>query len=296
MPPQFMKCTGIPENSPLLFFIKVPTTLMKTTAFFLRVLVSFTAAVSLPLHGQSPSAALPAADPAKVAATEKDMNLPATSATRSRGARSFSPGGGDVPVRKAVKLEGGYRLRGFTARGGLPPALLDYQPGTVSNLGSITSGHTPAEKHATSKAIAAAADLEKVSATVDDNSHSRLNDIQFKLDTADFADQDKALADISVIIELMKRHPSATLLIRGHTCDLGDDRYNLVLSGLRANKVHAWLVVNGVPENRLDRIAYGEQLPAQKIEPSAADAVNEVARRANRRVFFQLLIPVAKSS
>lgn len=263
-------------------------------------LLSVSLAAFLPLSGQDSSRTLPAADMGQILSTEKDLNLPPPP-NRARGL----PRGGTAPKqpspvreRKEETLEGGYRMRGFrsSSRGGLPPALQGYVPETTQDLGPLAQGATSTEKQASSQAIANAANLVPVKPTVDASSQSRFNDIQFEIDTADFADTDKALAELAVIAAIMGRHPEARLLIRGHTCDLGDERYNLVLSCMRANKVWAWLVANNIHASRLDALGYGEQLPAQPLLLTGSAEHQDLARRANRRVFFQLQMPARTSS
>jgi outer membrane protein OmpA-like peptidoglycan-associated protein len=66
---------------------------------------------------------------------------------------------------------------------------------------------------------------------------------------------------------------SGTLVISGHTCDIGDPAYNLDLSRRRAAAVAAALAAAGVPQSRLD--VRGEGAAA----PSGSEA-----RRDSRRV------------
>jgi outer membrane protein OmpA-like peptidoglycan-associated protein len=255
-----------------------------------------TISTQLVVTGQQSATTLPLPDPAKLTRTETDLNLspPAPVATTGGLTRGLTRGAPSAPPRSAETLAGGFRLCGFAVRGdvrgGLPPPLVDYKPDTTADMGRLTSDENGRTKEGVAQAIAAAASLEKVTLVVDANSQSKLDDIQFNLDSADFTDRDKALGDLAVIVALMQKHPEAKLLIRGHTCDLGDDRYNLVLSCLRANKVHAWLTANGVAADRLDPVGYGEQFPARLIDPEASEAMKEGNRRANRRVFFQLQI------
>jgi outer membrane protein OmpA-like peptidoglycan-associated protein len=255
-----------------------------------------TISTQLVVTGQQPATTLPLPDPVKLARNETNLNLPSPLPRTLTGGltRGLTRGVPSAPPRSAETLTGGFRLRGFSvrgdARGGLPPPLVVYKPDITADMGRLTSDENGHTKKGAAQAIAAAASLEKVTVVVDANSQSKLDDIQFNLDSADFADRDKALGDLAVIVALMHKYPEARLLIRGHTCDLGDDRYNLVLSCLRANKVHAWLTANGIAPDRLDPVGYGEQLPARLIDPEASEAMKEGDRRANRRVFFQLQI------
>ena len=74
--------------------------------------------------------------------------------------------------------------------------------------------------------------------------------------------------------------------LAGHTCDLGDDNYNLDLSQRRAVAVKAFLVDHGVAENRLVTTGFGEMSP---LVPNQS----EETRHKNRRVDLGALAPAA---
>jgi outer membrane protein OmpA-like peptidoglycan-associated protein len=74
--------------------------------------------------------------------------------------------------------------------------------------------------------------------------------------------------------------------LAGHTCDLGDDAYNMQLSRKRADTVKAYLIEKGVSEDRLITTGYGETVPMVPNE-------TEISREKNRRVDLGALAPVA---
>ena len=73
---------------------------------------------------------------------------------------------------------------------------------------------------------------------------------------------------------------NVTLIIAGHTCDLGSDEYNMRLSEKRARAVKEYLEQRDlIPADRLIIRAYGKTRP---IAPNE----DEIGRRLNRRVEF----------
>lgn len=78
--------------------------------------------------------------------------------------------------------------------------------------------------------------------------------------------------------------------LEGHSDSSGSDAANLAASRERAEAVRDWLVDQGVAEERITLIAFGEQNPAR---PNALPdgAPDEAGRAANRRV--EIHAPVA---
>ncbi|HEX5794003.1 MAG TPA: OmpA family protein [Rheinheimera sp.] len=72
-------------------------------------------------------------------------------------------------------------------------------------------------------------------------------------------------------------YPERSAQIEGHTDDVGSDAANMLLSQRRADRVKAFLLAQGVAENRLDASGKGEAVPL---------AANTTAdgRQLNRRV------------
>lgn len=65
------------------------------------------------------------------------------------------------------------------------------------------------------------------------------------------------------IVAVMKREPTWTLKVEGHTDNVGGDTKNLDLSTRRAAAVKAALVARGVPAARLDTGGYGASVPKE---------------------------------
>jgi len=124
--------------------------------------------------------------------------------------------------------------------------------------------------------VAGQPNLSNVSISVDSSSGVAFENILFKIDSTELAD-DASLAQIKAIATAMKNLPSERFLIEGHTCDLGSDEHNKTLSEIRAEAVCKSLVQLGVEMGQLFPLGFGETNP--KL-PNA----DENARCKNRRV------------
>ena len=79
----------------------------------------------------------------------------------------------------------------------------------------------------------------------------------------------------------LNNYPKSDVIIKGHTDNLGDERYNLTLSEERADSVRAFLVAEGVASPRITAIGFGESMPM------ATNASPE-GRQQNRRVEIEI--------
>lgn len=93
-----------------------------------------------------------------------------------------------------------------------------------------------------------------------------------------------ALVELNNLIKLMNEHPAIRMEISGHTCDIGDEAYNLKLSERRAKAVQKYLVEKGISAERVTVSYFGESRP---IVPNTS----EENRGKNRRVEFKILKP-----
>jgi OmpA-OmpF porin, OOP family len=83
------------------------------------------------------------------------------------------------------------------------------------------------------------------------------------------------------LAEILKLNTTAQLVVEGHTDDVGDDTYNLILSRNRADAVRTYLIEKGILPNRILTYGFGETRPI-------ADNSSETGRQKNRRVELTL--------
>lgn len=85
---------------------------------------------------------------------------------------------------------------------------------------------------------------------------------------------------IRQIAELWREHPEwQQLRVEGHTCDLGDEEDNRVLSQRRAEQVRRVLLRRGLASQRVQAVGVGSAHPL-------VDEPTDAARQRNRRVEF----------
>ena len=103
--------------------------------------------------------------------------------------------------------------------------------------------------------------------------------VYFALNSADL--DNTALGVLDRKIAHMKKYPSATLSIIGHTCDLGSGTVNDELSHNRAAAARYYMISKGIKPSRIEIISMGKHYPTY---PNST----EESRRLNRRVDFIL--------
>lgn len=86
------------------------------------------------------------------------------------------------------------------------------------------------------------------------------------------------------LLTYMQTHPTAEILLAGHTDNQGDFDANVKLSQERVDVVKAYLVSNGVAAKRITARGYGPTRPI-------ANNNREISRQQNRRVEMTVLKP-----
>ncbi len=102
-----------------------------------------------------------------------------------------------------------------------------------------------------------------------------LSGVNFDLDSDVVREDAKEI--LKSDIKILRENPQIRVEVQGHTCDLGAAEYNRNLSDRRAKSIKAYLVSQGVEENRLEARGYGEDRPRFPND-------GEENRKKNRRV------------
>jgi peptidoglycan-associated lipoprotein len=116
------------------------------------------------------------------------------------------------------------------------------------------------------------------SKSIDDlNRDSPLQPAFFEYDSAELSPDAQKVLDANAGI--LKRFPTWTISIEGHTDERGTAEYNLALGERRATAARTYLVSLGIAADRLRTVSYGKEFP---FEP----AHDEGAWSKNRRAHF----------
>ncbi len=116
--------------------------------------------------------------------------------------------------------------------------------------------------------------------TVAENVTLVLNNIFFDFDQTTL--KPESFPELNRIVSLMKEKTGMEIEIAGHADATGPEPYNLKLSEKRARSVVKYLITEGVAENRISVLFYGEAKP---IAPNSTVQ----GRQRNRRVEFKIL-------
>jgi outer membrane protein OmpA-like peptidoglycan-associated protein len=107
----------------------------------------------------------------------------------------------------------------------------------------------------------------------------RLNNLFF--DTGESTLRPESLPELNRVVQLLKKYPTMTIEVRGHTDDVGSAESNKKLSLDRATAVRSYLQEKGIAAARMTAKGFGS------TKPVVANTSDE-ARQQNRRVEFTI--------
>lgn len=105
--------------------------------------------------------------------------------------------------------------------------------------------------------------------------------VNFELGKAVINPDEKIEANIKFLVEFLEKYPERGLVIKGHTCDLGNYQKNKILSKQRAEAMKKILVDKGCDGSRVETIGMG---PDEPLVPNTC----EENRKMNRRIEIQI--------
>ena len=108
---------------------------------------------------------------------------------------------------------------------------------------------------------------------LDQHQRATLEDrISFAYDQSDLSSA--AREKLSAKAEILRQMADLSLRIEGHADERGSDEYNLALSNRRAVSAMRYLMSQGISQNRLETVGFGEERPLDSAETESAWAKN----------------------
>lgn len=116
-----------------------------------------------------------------------------------------------------------------------------------------------------------------------------LDNIFFDVDSYEL--REESFAELGKLREFLFFNKNVSIEISGHTDSDGDAKANQVLSENRAKSVVEWLIENGIAEDRLAYVGFGETqllIGDDEIAAMATEEEKLAAKQANRRTEFRV--------
>lgn len=113
-------------------------------------------------------------------------------------------------------------------------------------------------------------------------SRAELVDLRFRSGQIEVGKADHATLD--TVVRWMKSHPTAFVMIEGHTDDLGSRTDNLAIGEKRAQSIGRYLIAHGVESDRVAIASAGSDRPL-------CEQKTDACRAKNRRASFLIRQP-----
>jgi peptidoglycan-associated lipoprotein len=117
------------------------------------------------------------------------------------------------------------------------------------------------------------------------NEAIRLNNIYYDLDKADILPESEP--DLSYLADLMIQYPKMVIELSSHTDAQGSDSYNEKLSQRRSDSAKQWLERQGIEQERIKAVGYGERVILNRCANGVRCSDEE--HMFNRRTEFKIL-------
>ncbi|MCX8054295.1 MAG: OmpA family protein [Ignavibacteria bacterium] len=99
----------------------------------------------------------------------------------------------------------------------------------------------------------------------------------------------EVIKELDILAEFMINKPNVSIIIEGHTDNVGTEAYNDALSQKRAESVMNYLASKGVDKNRMSIVGYGKRRPI-------ASNKDEFGRQLNRRTEIVIITSQEKNN
>jgi outer membrane protein OmpA-like peptidoglycan-associated protein len=110
-----------------------------------------------------------------------------------------------------------------------------------------------------------------------------LKDVFFEYDKSNITAE--GAFELDKLVQVMNDNPEMEILVKAHTDNRGEDKYNLKLSERRAKATLEYVLSKGISKNRISAKGYGESEP--KVE--CGENCTEEQHAENRRSEFLIV-------
>lgn len=144
---------------------------------------------------------------------------------------------------------------------------------TRSASSSITEARAGFEVRSNRGGSDTSRSLTAVEVRVESQARISLPNICFKVNSASELANEASRLQLGELAKALKMEPGAKYLIEGHTCSLGTDEANNLLSTQRAEFVRSELVKAGVPTGAVRALGCGEaEAHKNQVTPKSGEA------------------------
>lgn len=176
----------------------------------------------------------------------------------------------------------------FTLRGSKPKPLSQSEPNSAIALRSAVVSEAHQERFRGKIEFVKKGPTVQARVPVYEDLNVSFDNILFEFDSTKFSGR-QTEAQLGTIANAMKGARKVRFLIEGHTDHRGEANYNQSLSEDRSVAVLDHLIQQGVSEDQLVALGYGEK------DPVATNETDE-GRQLNRRVVIRRIAPVNQSA
>jgi len=110
-----------------------------------------------------------------------------------------------------------------------------------------------------------------------------LNEVFFEYDKSNITAE--GAFELDKLVQVMNAHPAMEIMIKAHTDNRGEDKYNLKLSERRAQSTLEYVISKGINKERISAKGYGESEP----KVACAENCTEEQHAENRRSEFLIV-------
>ena len=110
-----------------------------------------------------------------------------------------------------------------------------------------------------------------------------LNEVFFEYDKSNITAE--GAFELDKLVQVMNAHPAMEIMIKAHTDNRGEDKYNLKLSERRAQSTLEYVISKGISKERISAKGYGESEP----KVACAENCTEEQHAENRRSEFLIV-------